>query len=193
MLPAILPQLFYERPTQEVARDLLGKVLVHNSEEGVASGTVVEAEAYLGANDPGSHASIRRTPRNSVMFGRAGVAYVYFTYGMHYCFNAVAKPTGMAGAVLVRALEPLEGISLMKERRRNEDLLALTSGPGKLTQALAIDASLNGADLTEGDLYIAEGAKAEEIRTTYRIGLSKGVQLPYRYYVADSRFVSRMR
>ncbi len=109
---------------------------------------------------------------------------------MHYCFNAVAKPVGTAGAVLIRALEPTEGISLMERRRGRSDVLELTSGPAKLAQALAIDRTVNGADLTEGDLHITEGITPERIRNTPRIGLSKGTNLPYRYHVVGNRFVS---
>ncbi len=187
-----LPRVFYERPTKEVARDLLGKILIHRSSEGLVSGLVVETEAYLGENDPGSHASTRKTPRNSVMFETAGVAYVYFTYGMHYCFNAVAKPRGQAGAVLIRALQPLDGISIMARRREREDILELASGPGKLTQALGIEKSHNGTDLTGDVLFFSEGSSPPNpIKVTSRIGLSKGQDLPLRFHFADNSFISR--
>lgn len=187
-----LAREFYRRPTQEVARDLLGKVLVHRTDEETLSGIVVETEAYLGKNDPGSHASTRRTQRNSVMFGMAGVAYVYFTYGMHHCFNAVAKPPGEAGAVLIRALEPLDGISVMRERRGRDDLRELTDGPAKLAQALGIDRRHNGTDLTGDALFFRPGDReVGGIEVSGRIGLSKGEDLPLRFYVADSEFVSR--
>ena len=187
-----LPRVFYERPTKKVARDLLGKILIHRSSEGLVSGLVVETEAYLGENDPGSHASIRKSPRNSVMFETAGVAYVYFTYGMHYCFNAVAKPRGQAGAVLIRALQPLDGIPIMTRRRERENILKLASGPGKLTQALGIEKSHNGTDLTGDVLFFSEGPSAPNpIKVTSRIGLSKGQDLPLRFYFADNAFISR--
>ena len=187
-----LPRSFYERPTEQVARELLGKLLVHRCPDGLASGTVVEAEAYLGSNDPGSHASTGKTRRNAVMFGTAGVAYVYFTYGMHYCFNAVAKPPGEAGAVLIRALQPVEGTPLMRKRRGKQAIQELTSGPAKLTQAFGIDRRHNGLDLTSSNLFFSSGPELPfQIRMTKRIGLSKGKQLPLRFYVADSRFVSR--
>jgi DNA-3-methyladenine glycosylase len=149
---AILPRSFYERETVQVARDLLDKVISHRTQDGITSGTIVETEAYLDRRDPGSHASTRMTPRNSVMFGEAGIAYVYFTYGMHYCFNAVAKPPGRAGAVLIRAIEPLEGLEIMRSRRCREDIRELASGPAKLTQALGIGREHNGLDLTRGNL-----------------------------------------
>ena len=187
-----LPRAFYERPTDRVARDLLGKVLVHSAPGGTASGIVVEDEAYLGEMDPGSHASAGRTRRNDVMFGDAGIAYVYFTYGMHYCFNAVAKPPGGAGAVLIRALEPLEGEDLMAKRRGREDPLSLTSGPAKLTQALAIDGKHNGTDLTGSELYFEEGPPGKiKIGTSRRIGLSRGRDMPLRFYIEDNPHVSR--
>ena len=152
---------------------------------------VVEAEAYLGRSDAGSHASTRKTTRNAVMFGTAGVAYVYFTYGMHYCFNAVAKPPGEAGAVLIRALQPVEGIPLMIRRRGTQAIQELTSGPAKLTQAFGIDRSHNGLDLTKSGLFFSSGPEVPlQVQVTDRIGLSKGKHLPLRFCVADSRFVS---
>lgn len=186
-----LPRRFYERDTAEVARDLLGKVLVHNSPEGLVSGMVVETEAYLGEDDPGSHASRGRTARNSVMFGKAGVAYVYFTYGMHYCFNAVAKPPDKAGAVLIRAAEPLEGIDIMRERRGRSDVTDLASGPAKLTQAFGIDRRHNGLDLTADTLYFSEGGGLpHSIGVSGRVGLSRAGELPLRFFIAGSDFVS---
>jgi DNA-3-methyladenine glycosylase len=190
-LPDRIPRSFYERPTSEVARDLLGRELVHDTPEGRASGTVVECEAYLGSGDPGSHASRRKTPRNAVMFGDAGIAYVYFTYGMHYCFNAVAKPVGEAGAVLIRAIEPREGMDLMQRRRGRRDPRELTTGPAKLTQALGIDGRSNGVDLTSSDLYFTVGVGPGPIVVTGRIGLSAGQDMPLRYCIPGSRFLSK--
>ncbi len=187
----LLPRKFYQRPTQEVARDLLGSKLVHRTEKEVVSGIVVETEAYLGRNDAGSHASTRRTPRNSVMFGKAAIAYVYFTYGMHYCFNAVAKPPGEAGAVLIRALEPVKGIDKMMERRRRSELEELTSGPAKLTQALDIDKRHNGLDLTDEVLFFTSGrGEPRRIEVSKRIGLSKGKELPLRFYIPENPHLS---
>jgi len=190
-MPRSLPRGFYERDTAEVARDLLGKLLVHHCDEGVVSGIVVETEAYLGENDPGSHASRGKTARNSVMFGRAAVAYVYFTYGMHYCFNAVAKPPGKAGAVLIRAVEPSEGIEVMRRRRGRFDVTDLASGPAKLTQAFGIDRRHNGLDLTGDTLYFSKGEpRPLRIGVSGRVGLSRAGELPLRFFIADSPFVS---
>lgn len=186
-----LPRSFYERPTEQVARELLGKLLVHRCPDGEVSGMVVEAEAYLGNSDPGSHASTRRTRRNAVMFGPAGVAYVYFTYGMHHCFNAVAKPPGEAGAVLIRSLQPVGGIPLMMKRRGRQEVRELASGPAKLTRAFGIDGRHNGLDLTKGSLFFSPGpALPFQVSVTNRIGLSKGKHLPLRFCVTDNTFVS---
>jgi len=187
-----LPREFYSRPTDQVARELLGKVLVHVTGDGITSGMVVEDEAYMGESDPGSHAARGITPRNSVMFGAPGVSYVYFTYGMHYCFNAVAKPGGRAGAVLLRALEPLEGEDLMRERRGRGDRLSLTNGPAKLAQALAIGRDQNGVDLTSGGLYFTEGSRGDfRVGTSCRVGLSRGRDLPLRFFIEGNPHVSR--
>jgi len=187
-----LPRKFFSRPTVQVARELLGKVLVHATGDGTTSGMVVEDEAYLGEYDPGSHAARGITPRNSVMFGTPGLSYVYFTYGMHYCFNAVAKPEGKAGAVLIRALEPLKGEELMQKRRGRDDRLSLTSGPAKLAQALAIGREQNSVDLTSGDLYFTDGTRNDfSIGNSCRIGLSKGRELPLRFYIEGNPYVSR--
>src|ERR1700683_14560 len=153
----ILPRAFYERGTIDVARDLLGKVLVH----GPASGIIVETEAYLGGEDLASHSAAGITNRTRVIFGPPGHAYVYLSYGMHECFNIVANRGGAAGAVLIRALEPLEGLDIMRHRRpaarSDRDL---TSGPGKLARALAITRADNGVDLTRGDLVVRAPAVA---------------------------------
>jgi DNA-3-methyladenine glycosylase len=126
------------------------------------------------------------------MFGDAGIAYVYFTYGMHYCFNVVAKPEGEAGAVLIRAMEPLDGRDLMRKRRDGRGDLSLTNGPAKITQALAINREHNGVDLTDGDLYLREGPPITcSVGTSTRIGLSKGEDLPLRFFIEDNPHVSK--
>lgn len=188
-----LGRSFYARPTVTVARDLLGKVIVH----GRASGRIVEVEAYLGLTDLAAHASAGITPRTRVIFGPPGHAYVYLIYGMHECLNLVAEPSGMAGCVLIRALEPLEGTDLMHARRpgarRLEDLC---SGPGKLTAALGITRALNGADLTRpGRFYVHElpAGPPIEIAVSQRIGIAKCANWPLRFYIAGNRFVSRPR
>ena len=192
----MLPQSFYARPTVEVARDLIGKELRHVTEDGVAGGRIVETEAYL-PNDPACHAHRGRTPRNAVMFGEPGVAYVYFNYGCHWLFNVVTGEEGVGTAVLIRALEPTVGIDLMRRRRkgsgrrspRREDL---TSGPGKLTQALAIDAMHYGQPLWRGALTIRNGdGDVPSVTVSERIGIRVGTRFPLRFTLTGSPFVSR--
>ena len=183
-----LGRSFYSRKTDLVAKDLLGCILVHKFDGKKLSGRIVETEAYFGENDPGSHASRGMTPRNRIMFGKPGFAYVYFVYGNHYCLNFTTEPEGKAGAVLIRALEPLEGIEEMKRRRGRED--NLTNGPGRLTQALGITKEHNGTDLTGNEIYVLRGRKPEEIVRTTRIGLSNGKNLLLRFYIRGKKFVS---
>jgi DNA-3-methyladenine glycosylase len=187
----ILPRSFYARDTQIVAQELLGRYLVNYSSEGVAAGKIVETEAYL-QNDPACHAARGMTRRNRVMFGPPGHAYIYFIYGMHYCFNAVTREEGVGEAVLIRALEPVAGIPLMQLRRGQKKITMLCSGPGKLVQALGIIKKQNGQDLTTGPLFICRGKKKDlSITRTTRIGIKNGTALPLRFYIVDSPFVSR--
>ncbi|MCW3491172.1 DNA-3-methyladenine glycosylase [Dethiobacter alkaliphilus] len=187
-----LSKTFYRKPTEEVARRMLGKLLVHKSAQGITAGRIVETEAYLFHNDPACHACRGMTARNQAMFGEAGYAYVYLIYGIYYCFNVVTAPPGEGEAVLVRALEPVYGLELMAQRRKTQVKRQLTSGPGKLCQAMAIDKTLNEADLTAGPLFLADdGEEPGEIITTTRIGISVAEDLPLRFYVSGNPYVSR--
>jgi len=188
----VLPRSFYERGTVEVARDLLGKVLVH----GAAAGIVVETEAYLGGDDLASHSAVGITDRTRVIFGPPGHAYVYLSYGMHDCMNIVAESAGKPGCVLIRALEPIEGLDVMRVRRpKARTDRDLTSGPGKLTRALGITRKHTGTDMTRGDLVVLTrpAIQAFEIAVTPRIGISKCTNLPLRFFIKGNRFVSRSR
>lgn len=186
-----LNKKFFERPTLEIASRLLGCCLIHEAEEGTTVGRIVETEAYLW-NDPASHSFIGKTPRNSVMFDEAGKAYVYFIYGNHYCVNLVTNKKGVAEAVLIRALEPICGIELMKKRRGLDDVRQLCNGPGKLTQAMKITNEQNGSDLVNGKLRIEYCEKEKfNIVCTTRIGIVKGAELPHRFFISGNRFVSR--
>jgi DNA-3-methyladenine glycosylase len=185
-----LPREFYERGTVEVARDLLGKHLVH----GEVSGIIVETEAYLGGDDLAAHSAAGITERTRVIFGAPGHAYVYLSYGMHECLNIVAEPEGTPGCVLIRALEPVSGLDLMRRRRpaakTDRDL---TSGPGKLTRALGITRQHYGADLTHGALRVElpNELRAVTIRTTARIGITRCADLPLRFFLEGNLWVSK--
>ncbi len=198
----VLPYAFYAAPTLRVARALLGKILVHESRDGVTAGRIVEVEAYRGPEDRAAHtAGGRRTPRNEVMWGPAGRLYVYFTYGMHYCCNVVTRAAGVPEAVLLRALEPLDGIALM--RRRRAAVVAaeiaeagLCRGPANLCRAMGIGRALNGADLTTGPVVLldAPAVPPAQIARSPRIGVAYAgpdAALPWRFFVRDSRAVSR--
>ncbi len=191
-----LPRSFYRKPTLKLAKDLLGKWLVHESPEGTTVGRIVETEAYL-HDDPACHAFSGPTPRTKVMFGPPGVSYVYFIYGMYWCFNVVSGPESRGEAVLIRALEPTEGIDLMRRRRKRGHALKdrdLCNGPGKLCEAMGIASKLNGADLTSGSFYIADPpakTRKGKVFATTRIGLSKASHHPYRFYLQGNPFVSR--
>ena len=184
-----LAHAFYARGVVEVARDLIGCVVEHGS----ASGVIVEAEAYHDS-EPACHAFVGLTPRTATLFGPPGVAYVYRSYGVHAMLNAVSEPEGVGAAVLIRALEPVEGISLMRARRGLERVQDLCSGPGKLTQALGITLGCNGADLASGPVAIGPRPRAwseVQVASGPRIGITKAVDLPWRFCAAGSRFVSR--
>ena len=175
----ILPREFYERSTLKVARDLLGARLVRNLDGKRLAGYITETEAYVGENDLGCHAKAGRTPRTAVMYGAAGHAYVYFTYGNHWMLNVVTQRQGFPAAVLIRAIQPIDGVQVMTARRSGRD----TFGPGKLTQAMAITKAENGADLTaaHGRLRIEEGVRVPDSRVSKgpRVGLN-GVPEPWK-------------
>ena len=188
-----LPRAFYDRPTLEVARDLIGKTLLRRAVDGLAGGVIVETEAYVAAIDPAAHAYRGKTPRNASMFAAPGTVYVYRSYGIHYCLNVVTEAEGVAAAVLLRAIRPTVGGELMRRRRgpaiSDRDL---ARGPGRLCQALALTTADDGADLLGGDLWIAEtpGAKPLTIATTPRIGITQAADWLWRFAVADERYVS---
>ena len=193
-MPRILPKSFYDRDTVIVAREMLGTILECRTGEGIASGIIVETEAYIGEEDPACHAAAGRTRRTEPLYGAPGLSYVYFIYGVHWCFNAVTRGEGLPSAVLVRALQPLKGVSLMRERRgaRITDV-NLTNGPGKLCSALGIDGSFNGQPLQRGNLVIREGSESSDIVVDKRIGITKAADWPLRFYLRDNEFVSRSR
>jgi DNA-3-methyladenine glycosylase len=179
---SVLPINFYlGKDTAAIARDLLGKVLVHETSEGFTSGVIWETEAYLAHGDPASHSFRGATRRNQPMFGPPGSSYIYISYGIHHCFNIVCQPEGVPEAVLVRAVQPLTGIDLIKRRRGQVTDKQLTNGPGKLCQALAIDLSLNGHPLQQPPLYILDGPAPGRVEATPRIGISVGQELPLRF------------
>jgi len=180
---------FYDRPVLDVARDLIGCVVSHEG----CSGVIVETEAYHDS-EPASHAFVGLTPRTKTLFGPPGYAYVYRSYGIHALLNAVSEPEGVGAAVLIRALEPVEGIALMQARRRVERVQGLCSGPGKLTQALGIGLEHNGTDLLRGPIVIEDRAGAwrdVDVSVDRRIGITKAADLPWRFCAAGSRFLSR--
>ncbi|MBN1527653.1 MAG: DNA-3-methyladenine glycosylase [Thermoleophilaceae bacterium] len=177
---------FYDRSVHDVARDLVGCVVRH----GETAGRIVETESYH-QEEPACHAFAGVTARTRTLYGPPGRAYVYFSYGMHSLLNAVAEPEGVGAAVLIRALEPVDGIDLMRQRRGLDAPEALCSGPGKLTQALGIDLGLNGTSLVLGPVEILERERRPRIVTGERVGITKATDLPWRFCDADSRHVSR--
>jgi len=184
---------FYDRATEIVAREMLGAVLEHRTAEGTVRGRIVETEAYLGPDDPACHAAAGLTERTRILHGPPGHAYVYFIYGMHWCFNAVTREAGHGSAVLVRALEPLSGLALMRRRREIDDDVGLTSGPARLCEAFAIGRSQNGVRLDRGPLRILQGLSVpdESVLVTPRIGIRKAADWPLRFLVKQNAFVSK--
>ncbi len=189
-----LPRKFFDRPTLEVARDLLGHYLVRRLENKILVGKIVETEAYIGEGDPACHAARGKTRRNAVMYGPPGYAYIYFIYGMYYCLNVVTEREGFPAAVLIRALEPLMGIETMEHLRKQSKRAQLTNGPGKLCQALALTRDQNGLDMCiPGEIFIAEGQPVpdDQVIVDGRIGIREGNEHPWRFFIKDSPFVSR--
>jgi len=192
---SVLPSRFYARDTLTVAHDLIGKVLVHATPAGTTSGTIVEVEAYVGEEDPACHAAAGFTARNAPLYGPPGRAYVYLNYGIHYLVNAVTQPEGVPAAVLIRALEPLDGLDLMRRRRAvgRGDVSSrdLCRGPGNLSRALGISLKENRCDLTGDHLYVVD-RMLPPVRVAWspRIGIRRGARRPWRCYVPASRCVS---
>ncbi|MDA4128364.1 MAG: DNA-3-methyladenine glycosylase [Thaumarchaeota archaeon] len=186
---------FFVGPTRQVAMKLLGTILVRQMGRLVLSGVIVEVEAYLGEIDPASHAYRGLTKRNAVMYGEPGHAYVYFTYGFHHCLNITTEKVGKAGAVLIRALQPREGIDRMKKNRGVNKLESLTDGPGKLTKALRIDRALNGEDLVASKkLYLVRGSGARiNVGRSARIGIKVGLEHRWRYFIKGNPYISKTK
>ena len=191
---AALPLSFYDRETEIVARELLGTVLECRTASGLVAGRIVETEAYLGEHDAACHAAAGHTGRTRWLYGPPGIAYVYFIYGVHWCFNAVTRAEGLPSAVLVRALEPVEGLEQMRIRRSTvRSDRDLTNGPGKLCAALGIDGTHNGLRLDRLPLRIREDEAVPDARVMVspRIGITKAADWPLRWFIADSPFVSK--
>lgn len=188
-----LPYSFYCRDTAAVAKDLLGKLMLYDNDGVPVGGIVVETEAYLGLKDPSCHSARGKSKRNAVMFGPSGHAYIYLIYGIYLCFNVTTGPEDSPEAVLIRALEPREGIQVMQRNRNQENLYNLCSGPGKLVQALGINMSLNGTSVVEGKVrfYELEESPTGRIIETARIGISRAVDWPLRFYLEGNKFVSK--
>lgn len=191
ILPRPLPRRFFAQHSVAVARALLGCLLVHRTPAGVLIGRIVETEAYRGADDPASHA-FRRTRRSEIMFGRPGVAYVYLSYGVHWCLNVVTEDHGAPGAVLLRALEPVEGLALMARHAPAARASRIGSGPGRLSRAMMVTSRHHGADLTRPPLYLGEGeGRCAAIAAGPRIGITAAAARPWRFGLAGHPALSR--
>lgn len=188
-----LPIAFFERTTPIVAKELLGHYLYHHSPDGITGGKIIETEAYLGPTDPACHSFNGLTPRCKNMFGMAGRVYVYRIYGIHHCFNITSDSPEIPAAVLIRALEPVEGIPLMEKRRKRDQLKDLCSGPGKLAIAMDFQRKHDGISLFTGPVRVYQGETYadNDIVTTTRVGISKAADWPLRYYVKDHPLISK--
>lgn len=187
-----LPAAFYDRPTEAVACDLLGAALEHRTPQGLVRGRIVETEAYLGPHDPACHAAAGLTNRTRTLHGAPGTAYVYFIYGMHWCFNAVTREEGHGSAVLIRAVEPVAGLELMRRRRGTRTDTLLTSGPSRLCAAFGIAGDQDGVRLDRGALRILAGDAVpdEQVVVTPRIGIRKAADWPLRFFIRGNAWVS---
>ncbi len=196
-LPPPLPRSFYLRLTLTIAKELLGKFLCRKAGKKLLIGKIVEVEAYLGEKDPASHAYRGKTKRNEVMFRQGGHLYVYFTYGMHFCANVVTEEKGIGHAILLRGIEPVEGIETMRRNRKftreRKDNQNLTNGPAKLCEAFGIAREQNGTDLLGSNIFITEGERIpkSKIGVSSRIGIRHGTEKQWRFYIKENQFVSR--
>ena len=194
LIMRVLPRSFYARDTVFVAKELLGKILVRRTSEGDILAKIVEAEAYRGNDDPASHAYRGKTPRNKLMFGKAGFVYVYLIYGNHFCLNVTTEREGIPGAVLIRGVEVIDGVELAHKNRRPSSRVNLSNGPGKLTQALDITKKQNGLDITKTkELFISYPRINENFDTitTRRVGIKLGSEKPWRFYIKNNKHVSK--
>lgn len=186
----MLQKSFYRQDTLSVAKELLGCTLVHKTKKGMLKGKIVETEAYL-CDDPACHAYRKKTQRNAAMFEEGGIAYVYFTYGMHYCFNVVAGKKDTGEAVLIRAIEPIKGIEIMKKNRKKENVKDLCTGPAKLVQAFKLK-NVNNHSLISKELYILPRKDVPKMKVTKRVGITHGKEFDYRFYIKDSSYISKL-
>jgi DNA-3-methyladenine glycosylase len=187
-----LTRSFYDRPTLEVARDLLGKTVVYASTVGRLAARIVEVEAYIGQGDPACHAARGRTDRNAVMFGPPGFSYVYFIYGMYYCLNFVTERKGFPAAVLLRAAEPVDGVDVLRRPSSKQPAARILSGPGKFCRAFGLTNEHSGLSLTGSTLFLEDrGEEAGAVVAAPRIGVREAADLPWRFYVESSPAVSR--
>ncbi|NOY87938.1 MAG: DNA-3-methyladenine glycosylase [FCB group bacterium] len=187
-----LPRSFYNRPTLDVAEDILGKYIVYHSPLGKLSARIVEVEAYIGQEDSACHAARGKTKRNAVMFGKPGVVYIYFVYGMYHCLNFVTEEEGKPAAVLLRAAEPSEGMEIMRQLSPGKKDMELLSGPGKFCRSFGLTREQNGLDLTGSVIYLEERSfKVKNIKRTSRIGINTAKKNPWRFYDSDSKVVSK--
>lgn len=184
---------FYLQQTKQAAIGLLGKILVYNSSLGRVSGKIVETEAYLGSRDEASHSYSGRTLRNKAMFEEGGILYIYKSYGIHHCLNIVTEDEGVGSAVLIRAIEPIEGIQIMQNNRELTDIMKLCKGPGNLCKAFGLTLDNNFETIINDEIYILNNKEIPQIavKSTKRVGISRSKELLLRFYIKKSKFISR--